>query len=114
MPPNTRPPVPHTIAAGKLGNWLEVSVADNGPGFPAEFAASLFDKFTRATPESTVRGVGLGLAICRAVVEAHGGSIRAENLPTHGARFVFTLPLDTPPAFEAEVGEEEVQDGTST
>ncbi len=98
-----------TIAAGKLGNWLEVSVADNGPGFPAEFAASLFDKFTRAAPESTVRGVGLGLAICRAVVEAHGGSIRAENLPTHGARFVFTLPLDTPPMIEAEV-----EEGTST
>jgi two-component system sensor histidine kinase KdpD len=94
-----------TIAASKLGNWLEISVADNGPGFPAEFAARLFDKFTRAAPESTVRGVGLGLAICRAVVEAHGGSIRAENLPTHGARFVFTLPLYTPPVIEVEAEE---------
>lgn len=98
-----------TIAASKLGTWLEISVADNGPGFPPEFAAHLFDKFTRAAPESTVRGVGLGLAICRAVVEAHGGSIRAENLPTHGAMFVFTLPLDTPPVIEAEV-----EEGTST
>ncbi|MBC7622062.1 MAG: two-component system sensor histidine kinase KdbD [Aeromicrobium sp.] len=101
-----------TIAAVKLGNWLEISVVDDGPGFPAEFAESLFDKFTRAAPESTIRGVGLGLAICRAVVEAHGGTIRAENLPTRGASFVFTLPLDTPPAIEME--EEAVEEGPST
>lgn len=86
-----------SIAAVKLDAWLEVSVADNGPGFPSEFAARLFDKFTRAKPESAIPGVGLGLAICRAIVEAHGGRIRAENLASGGARFVFTLPLDTPP-----------------
>jgi two-component system sensor histidine kinase KdpD len=95
-----------TVAAANLGNWLEISVADDGPGFPPQFAARLFDKFTRAEPESAVRGVGLGLAICRAVVEAHGGSIRAENLPPHGARFAFTLPLETPPGVEPEVDAE--------
>jgi two-component system sensor histidine kinase KdpD len=91
-----------TISAEKAVDRLEISVADNGPGFPPAFAARLFDKFTRATPESSVRGVGLGLAICRSVVEAHRGRIRAENLHPHGARFVFTLPLDTPPPVETE------------
>jgi two-component system sensor histidine kinase KdpD len=91
------------IAATQAGDRLEMAVVDDGPGFPPEFAARLFDKFTRAEPESSVRGVGLGLAICRAVVEAHGGTIRAENVHPHGARFVFTLPLDTPPSVEAEV-----------
>ncbi|MEQ1518316.1 MAG: ATP-binding protein [Usitatibacteraceae bacterium] len=91
-----------TIEALTLDRWLEISVADNGPGFPSEFAARLFDKFTRAEPESAVRGVGLGLAICRAVVEAHGGKIRAENIAPHGAKFVFSLPLQKPPAVETE------------
>ncbi len=90
------------IAAVPSGGRMEISISDDGPGFPPEFAARLFDKFTRAEPESSVRGVGLGLAICRAVVEAHGGTIRAENLYPHGARFVFTLPLDTPPVMDAD------------
>lgn len=100
------------IAAAQAGGWMEIAVLDDGPGFPPEFAARLFDKFTRAEPESTVRGVGLGLAICRAVVEAHGGSIRAENMHPHGARFVFTLPLETPPAaVEVEVEAEAEAEG---
>jgi two-component system sensor histidine kinase KdpD len=91
-----------SISAATVSDRLEIAVSDNGPGFPPDFAARLFDKFTRAEPESSVRGIGLGLAICRAVVEAHGGVIRAENLHPHGARFVFTLPLDTPPAVDME------------
>lgn len=103
-----------TISAANLGAWLEISVADNGPGFPPEFASRLFDKFTRAAPESAVRGVGLGLAICRAVVEAHGGSIRADNLSPHGARFVFSLPLRTPPGIDAEHEAEASWKGSTT
>jgi len=49
-----------------------------------------------------VPGVGLGLAICRAIIEAHGGQIRAENRAAGGARFTFTLPLETPPSLETE------------
>ena len=67
----------------------------------------IFDKFTRGQEESAVPGVGLGLAICRAIVEAHHGRIRAETAETGGARFVFTLPLGTPPAIdEAEPAEQ--------
>ena len=57
----------------------------------------IFEKFTRGKKESDTPGVGLGLAICRAIVEAHKGRIWAENVPAGGARFVFTLPLGTPP-----------------
>jgi two-component system sensor histidine kinase KdpD len=75
----------------------QISVTDNGPGLPPGSEETVFEKFTRGEKESTVPGVGLGLAICRAIVEAHKGRIWAENLPTHGAHFTFTLPLGTPP-----------------
>jgi two-component system sensor histidine kinase KdpD len=90
------------VTAAVVNDRIELAVTDDGPGFPPAFAIRLFDKFTRATSESTVRGVGLGLAICRAIAEAHGGTIRAENLHPHGARFVLSLSLQTPPAMEAE------------
>ncbi len=97
------PPEAHIgLSAAVVNGRVEVSVSDDGPGFPPAFAQRLFDKFTRASAESAVPGVGLGLAICRAVAEAHGGSMRAENLHPHGARFVFTLPLQSPPVLDAE------------
>ena len=78
---------------------LEVWVADEGPGLPAGKEDEIFEKFARGQKESTTPGVGLGLAICRAIVEAHGGSIRGENRSDieHGARFSFTLPCGTAP-----------------
>ena len=89
--------------------WLTVTVADDGPGLPPGPAETLFEKFTRGRPESATAGVGLGLAIAREVIAAHGGRIWAENLPEGGAAFRFTLPLSEPPAMEAEAGDPEAQ-----
>lgn len=86
------------IAAEVSGQYLEVSVFDNGPGLPIGREEAIFEKFTRGERESATTGVGLGLAICRAIVEAHGGAIRAGKSPEGGASFIFTLPLGTPPA----------------
>ena len=74
-----------------------MSVSDTGPGIPKGQEESIFEKFTRGSRESSTPGVGLGLAISRAIVEAHHGKISAENGPNGGARFTFTLPLGTPP-----------------
>lgn len=80
---------------------LQVAVEDSGPGLAEGDAARLFAKFQRAagTPRG---GVGLGLAICRAIVELHGGRIRAEASPGGGTAFCFTLPLGVAPMPPAE------------
>jgi len=91
-----------TVAAEVAGGNLVVSVSDNGPGIPSGQEESIFEKFSRGTRESTTPGVGLGLAISRAIVEAHGGRISARNGPAGGARFAFTLPLGTPPRTPGE------------
>jgi two-component system, OmpR family, sensor histidine kinase KdpD len=81
------------ISARVEGERVSVAIDDDGPGLPAGDAERLFTKFQRGseTPESP--GAGLGLAICRAIVDAHGGVIRATNRPEGtGARFEFTLP----------------------
>ncbi|MDR8895849.1 Sensor protein KdpD [Burkholderia multivorans] len=82
--------------------FVRVHVDDHGPGLPAGMETRIFDKFTRGEKESATPGIGLGLAICRAIVEAHGGRIGALNRTAPdgrvtGARFWFTLPVDTPP-----------------
>ncbi|MBJ7309656.1 two-component system sensor histidine kinase KdpD [Rugamonas sp. CCM 8940] len=86
------------VTATLHGVWLNVMVDDDGPGLPHGREEAIFEKFTRGERESAKPGVGLGLAICRAIIEAHGGSIRAVESPAGGAAFVFTLPLGTPPA----------------
>ncbi len=86
-----------------IADRLSVSVADNGPGFPAGREEAVFQKFTRGERESSTPGVGLGLAICRAIIESHQGKITASTPPGGGAVFTFTLPLGTPPpAVESE------------
>ena len=87
-----------TVAAEQHGQWLNVAVTDDGPGLPPGQEEAVFEKFTRGERESAKPGVGLGLAICRAIVGAHGGTIRAANRPGGGAAFTFTLPVGTPPA----------------
>jgi two-component system sensor histidine kinase KdpD len=74
---------------------VEVEVSDEGPGLPPGDAERLFDRFVRGGfPGHSPSGTGLGLAICRAVVNAHSGSIRAEQSPGGGACFRFRLPLE--------------------
>ncbi|KDR34448.1 sensor histidine kinase [Caballeronia grimmiae] len=97
------------------GRQVRVWVDDQGPGVPMETQAQLFEKFTRGEKESPQTGVGLGLAICRAIVGAHGGEIGVENREAGeqvgGARFWFTLPANaTPP----DVAEEQPLTGAAT
>jgi two-component system sensor histidine kinase KdpD len=91
------------LSARVIGDQLSVSVADNGPGLPAGREEAVFQKFTRGERESSTPGVGLGLAICRAIIESHQGKITAAPRPGGGAIFTFTLPLGhPPPALEPE------------
>lgn len=97
--------VRHTPAGATIGigashdaNGLVVEVWDNGPGLPEGLEQGIFDLFERVHKESAVPGAGLGLAICKTIVEAHGGQIRAANRPGGGASFTFTLPIETQPA----------------
>ncbi len=88
---------PITIRAATQTLMMEISVCDQGPGLPPGREEQLFEKFTRGRPESPIPGIGLGLAICRAIIEAHGGTIHAKNVAPHGACFTFSLPLGSPP-----------------
>jgi two-component system sensor histidine kinase KdpD len=80
------------IDARVVGDDIEVAIEDEGPGLPAGREEEIFQSFTRGEPQAAKKGAGLGLAIARTIVEAHGGRIRAESR-NKGARFVFTLPL---------------------
>lgn len=91
------------ISAQAIAPFAEIHVRDHGPGIPQDRQEEIFNLFVRGSRESSQPGVGLGLAICRAIVEAHGGSIHAANLPQGGAEFVFTLPLGSPPAAPGEI-----------
>ncbi|PZP29662.1 MAG: two-component system sensor histidine kinase KdbD [Roseateles depolymerans] len=97
----TPPGSPLSIAARVVGQGagarVQIDLADRGPGFPAGREAQLFDKFERGDRESATPGVGLGLAICKAIVEAHDGEISAHNVASGGACVRIELPLGTPP-----------------
>jgi len=81
-----------SVSAVADGAFVRVVVEDDGPGLPPGEPARLFDKFQRGNGEGTVVGVGLGLAICQAIVRAHGGEIEAQRRAGRGARFELTLP----------------------
>ncbi len=71
-----------------LGNMVEVSIADTGPGLPPDIRAKLFEPFVT----TKASGLGIGLSICRVIIEAHGGRLQAEDNPKGGTVFSFTLP----------------------
>jgi two-component system, OmpR family, sensor histidine kinase KdpD len=107
------PGTPLEISAERISDggepFVRVLVDDSGPGLPAGMETRVFEKFTRGEKESAKPGIGLGLAICRAIVDAHGGKIGALNRLDEtgrviGARFWFSLPVDPPPP-EPDAGE---------
>ncbi|MGH7265766.1 MAG: MASE4 domain-containing protein [Candidatus Rokuibacteriota bacterium] len=82
---------------------VRIVIADTGPGIPADVQTRIFEPFFTTKPEG--EGTGLGLPLCRGVVENHGGAIRVESVPGEGATFVIELPLGSPPASAAAPGD---------
>lgn len=82
-----------SVIARTIGDEVEFSVKDNGPGIPPVALQQIFDKFTRLQVERAPKGLGLGLAFCKLAVNAHGGRIWAESRVNEGSHFIFTLPV---------------------
>lgn len=83
-----------TLSAAEVPGFIEVRVADQGRGVPAELQETIFERFKQVQLSDATEkgGSGLGLAICRALVELHGGTIRVESEADKGSTFIFTLP----------------------
>ena len=97
-PPGTR----ITLSSWRDADVIVIAVSDEGVGLPDGDPDALFAKFSRGEKESSKPGVGLGLSICRAIVDAHGGTITASNAPPpgHGAVFSIAIPYQAAPAIE--------------
>jgi signal transduction histidine kinase len=88
------PPALVAVAVTRLGAVARVEVRDGGPGVPREVQARLFDRFVRARAEGDgTRGLGLGLYLCREIIERHGGRIGVDSAPGAGASFWFELSV---------------------
>ena len=92
-----------TIAATARAGHVAISVADTGSGIPAAYLPRIFDKFVQV-PNAPSGGAGLGLAIAKHIVEAHGGQISVRSEMEHGTTFTFTLPISHTTADTVEAG----------
>lgn len=90
-----RPGVPPVIqvSAAVIARTAKVTVADNGIGFDPQYAEQIFNVFERLHGRGGYEGTGMGLAICRKIVERHGGKISAKSRPQHGSQFEIDLPV---------------------
>jgi two-component system sensor histidine kinase KdpD len=93
---HTRPGTSIVVSAAIKGDEAIVEVADDGPGVPKDMLDRVFEPFFRGPSGATPRGTGLGLAVARGLVEAHGGHISVRNRAEGGAVFSFTLPIERP------------------
>lgn len=91
-----RPGTPIVMSARRVPTAIEVAVGDRGPGIPAYALPHLFEKFYRVAPAGRIGGTGIGLTICKGLVEAHGGRIWADSVEREGTTVRFTIPLTTP------------------
>jgi two-component system, OmpR family, sensor histidine kinase KdpD len=97
---------PIDISAEGTGDQVRIYIDDHGPGLAKHREQAVFRMFERDCSDDAVGGVGLGLAICRAIVEAHDGAITGESRSAGGARFTITLPLGEPPRLDLVGGED--------
>jgi NtrC-family two-component system sensor histidine kinase KinB len=81
------------VSARHVGQWVHLSVADDGEGIPPEHQSRIFEKFVQIKSPRSVGGTGLGLAICKEIVRAHKGTIWVDSTPGKGSAFTFTLPV---------------------
>jgi signal transduction histidine kinase len=80
-----------TLAARELKEWVSFSITDTGKGIPRQYVDKIFDQFFRVPGDASETGAGLGLAIAKEIVEAHGGAITVESQEGYGSTFTFTL-----------------------
>jgi two-component system sensor histidine kinase KdpD len=85
------------VGARSSPHAVEFFCRDEGPGIPMSERTRVFEKFRRLSTAGATSGSGIGLSICKGLVEAHGGRIWVEEAATGGAMFRFTLPLPAPP-----------------
>jgi len=89
------PGAPIIVLLEKVENNILISFIDHGPGIPKESLGLIFERFYRVRTERSVTGTGLGLYICKQIIEAHRGKIWAESTPGVGTTFIIELPINS-------------------
>jgi two-component system sensor histidine kinase KdpD len=89
------PGAPTTVLLEQIGEKVIISFVDRGPGIPKESLPFIFERFYRVRSEKSVTGTGLGLYICKQIIEAHRGKIWAESTPGQGTTFFIELPINS-------------------
>ena len=101
---HSAPDAPITVTLVRRGDVVEVAVTDEGDGIPASELSKLFAKFSRidSAGAKQAMGTGLGLYICRSLVEAHGGTIRVDSEEGRGTTFTYEVPIEPRPRLRTD------------